>query len=46
MYLVFDVGGTTVKYAYMNNMGEIFAVADGIKTAGNIDLLYLLLLFI
>ena len=23
MYLVFDVGGTTVKYAYMNNMGEI-----------------------
>lgn len=23
MYLVFDVGGTTVKYAYMNNKGEI-----------------------
>ena len=33
MYLVFDIGGTAIKYCWMNEAGEIFNKQEILSTA-------------
>ena len=48
MYLVFDIGGTAIKYCWMNEAGEIFNKQEISSTAvdswilGNVHSVFLL----